>query len=78
MTEPILLAQRLQAAGLHFISAKARHRGGESKIDEIVCETEVDAIRVKAWVAREKVLLATVRVATAQERADYRKMQESL
>jgi len=78
MTEPLLLAARLQAAGLNFISAKARHRGGDTKIEEIVCETEVDAIKVKAWAAREKLLLVAVRVATSQERADYRKAQESL
>lgn len=78
MTEPLLLAQRLQAAGLNFISAKARHRGSETRIDEIVCETEVDAIKVKAWAAREKLLLVAVRVATSQERADYWKMQETI
>ena len=76
--EPLLLlAQRLQAAGMPFLSAKARHRGGDTRIEEIVCETEVDAIKVKAWAAREKLLLVTVRVATSQEREEFKKkMQE--
>ena len=74
----MLLANRLQAAGLNFLSAKARHRPGGTTIEEIVCETEVDAIKVKAWANREKLLLVTVRVATSQERADHKKMEESL
>jgi hypothetical protein len=67
-----LLAQQLQAAGLSFMYAKARHGARSVAIDEVVCLTEVDAIRVKAWAAREKLLTVTVRVATAAERAAYK------
>lgn len=75
----MLLAQRLQVAGLNFLAAKARHRpGGATSVDEVICETEVDAIKIRSWAAREKVDLVTVRVATASEREQFKKMQESL
>lgn len=73
----MLLAQRLQAAGLDFLSARARHRPGGTTIEEVVCETEVDAIKVKAWAAREKLVLVAVRVATTREREEHKKMRES-
>ena len=78
MTErPMLLGLRLQAAGLNFLSATARHSRSGTTVEEVICETEVDALRVRAWAAREKVELVTVRVATAEERERYKKMQES-
>jgi len=74
----LLLAQKLQAAGLDFLSAKARHRPSGLRIEEVVCDTEDQVARVKAWATRERVPLVVARVATEAEREMHRKMQESL
>jgi hypothetical protein len=74
----LLLAQKLQAAGLNFLSAKARHRPSGLRIEEVVCDTEEDVARVKAWATREKVPLVVARLATKAERETHRKTQESL
>ena len=66
----MLLAQMLQRAGLNFVSAKARHRGGGLIIDEIVAPTPEDAKLIEAW-AESEGYPAKVRVATAEEKADF-------
>ncbi len=65
-----LLAIRLQEAGLSFISARATHRAGGLRIDEIVCPTQDDVARVDAWAASEGFPVVA-RVATAEELADH-------
>ena len=70
----MLLAQRLHAAGLAFI--KVVDRRHPISVEQVVCETEVDAIKVKSWILREAVANAVVRVATTAEREQYRKAKE--
>lgn len=65
-----LLAQRLQEAGLAFISARATHRAGGLRVDEIVCPTQHDVELVDAWAEREGFPV-NARVATAEELADH-------
>ncbi len=65
-----LLAIRLQEAGLSFISARATHKPGGLRIDEIVCPTQADADRVDAWAAGEGFPVIA-RVATTEEMAGH-------
>jgi hypothetical protein len=71
----MLLALRLQQAGIDFISAKAVHRPSGTAEAEIVCPT-VEAAQVAAlWASNEK-LPATIRVATPEELEEHRRLQE--
>lgn len=68
----ILFAQRLQQAGLAFISANARHRVIAETIQaaEVVCATQADAYCVDSWAAKEG-LVVFARVATTEELAEH-------
>jgi hypothetical protein len=69
------LGQRLQRAGLMFMSARARHGADGTRVDLIVCETVEDAEKVNAWAAREG-LAVEARVGTVEEIAEWKKWQE--
>jgi hypothetical protein len=66
----MLLGVMLNKAGLKFISAKARHRAGGMRIDEIVVATSEDLLLVEAWMIKEG-FPAMVRVATAEEMKEF-------
>jgi len=69
----LLLGLELQRAGLAFLEVKARHtRDGGVRVDEIVCASGEDAALIDAWAA-QKGLRAIVRVATAEELAEYKR-----
>jgi|HubBroStandDraft_2_1064218.scaffolds.fasta_scaffold16971_2 hypothetical protein len=72
----MLLGQRLQRAGLAFMSARARHGAGGVCVEAIVCETTEDAEKVNAWAATER-LAVKARVGTAEEIAAWKEMQEA-
>jgi len=70
-----LLGMQLQKAGINFMSAKARHAAGGLRIDEIVCASVEDAMRVDEWAAKEGYPVHA-RVASADELAEWTKWQE--
>jgi hypothetical protein len=62
-----LLAQRLFAAGVEFISARGRH-GVDTVVEELVCASQEDVERALGWAAAEGVQFAKPpRVATLEE-----------
>lgn len=69
-----LLGQKLQQAGLNFISAKARHHASGMRIDEIVCATSSDVAAVDAWAEKEGYPVKA-RVATTEELDDYKEVE---
>ena len=66
-----LIGQQLSKAGIPFISAKATHRGGVVRVDEVVCESVEDAIRVDEWAAKEGYHVKA-RVASPEEVAEWK------
>jgi hypothetical protein len=73
----MLLALRLQQAGINFIEAHAVHRDGGIAEAEIICPTEEDAQRAAVWASGEK-LPATIRVATPEQLEEHKRQQELL
>jgi hypothetical protein len=74
-----LIGPQLSAAGIEFISVKARHRNGAAIITEAVVLTEADAQRLRDWAANSGVSLESdVRVGTAEEIEDWKSWQENL
>ncbi len=70
-----LLGLQLSAAGLSFMEARGRHTSDGLHVDDVVCETREDADKVDAWAAREGYPVRA-RVATPEERAEWKKLQD--
>jgi peptidyl-tRNA hydrolase len=70
-----LLGPALSAAGLRFISAKARHGRDGMRSAEIVCASQTDVEAASEWAKRTQ-LIAVVRVGTDDEIAEAKRWEE--
>jgi hypothetical protein len=74
----MLMAQRLQRAGLAFLEVRARHRNGKAEIDEAVVETVEQQEALTAWCGANDLPVRIARVATPDELAEYQRWQENV
>lgn len=73
----MLLALRLQQAGIDFLEAQGIHGERGLRKVEILCPTKDDAKKASDWAQTEGVD-AEIRVATEEELEEHKKRQELL